>query len=235
MSKSSRSVSPYYNTGEVARRVADGQHRDVVGGMWDKIGRLQFDVMQEQGLAPHHKLLDIGCGALRGGIHFVRYLDAGNYFGMDISPSLLEAGYELELDEADRAKLPRDNLKSDSDFDFGIFRTKFDKAIALSVFTHLPFNHIRVCLERLAGVMKPGGIFHATFFEIPEDHTSGQPRRHTPGDVTTHGTSDPYHYRVSDFAHAIRSLPWTLQYFGDFGHARGQYLLMFVKHGNVDT
>lgn len=235
MSENSRAVSLYYNTRDVARRVAEGQHRDLVGGMWDKIGRLQFDVMREHGLAPHHKLLDIGCGALRGGVHFVRHLGAGNYFGIDICQSLLNAGYELELDDADREKLPRGNLKCSSDFDFGIFDAKFDKAIALSVFTHLPFNHIRVCLERLAYVMKPGGTFHATFFEIPEDHTTGQPRRHTPGDVTTHGTSDPYHYRLSDFDHAIQSLPWSLQYFGEFGHARGQHLLMFVKHGNVDT
>ncbi len=235
MSENNRSVSPYYNTGNIARRVAEGQHRDVVGGMWDEIGRLQCDLMREQGLAPHHKLLDIGCGALRGGVHFVRYLEAGNYFGIDISQSLLDAGYELELDDADREKLPRDNLKCGSDFNFGIFGTKFDKAIALSVFTHLPFNYIRVCLERLADVMNPGGIFYATFFEIPENHATRQPRRHTPGDVTTHGASDPYHYRVSDFNHAIRSLPWTLQYFGDFGHARGQQLVRFVKHENVDT
>ncbi len=235
MSEYSRSISPYYDAANVARRVAEGQHRDVVGGMWDEIGRLQFKLMREQGLAPHHKLLDIGCGALRGGAHFVRYLLAGNYFGIDISQSLLDAGYELELDDADREKLPRDNLKFGSDFDFGIFDTKFDRAIALSVFTHLPFNHIRVCLERLAGVMKPGGIFYATFFQISEDHRTWQPQRHTPGDVTTHGMSDPYHYRISDFDHAIRSLPWALQYLGDFGHARGQHLMRFVNQENEDA
>ena len=32
-------------------------------------------------------LIDIGCGALRGGVHFVRHLDPGHYFGMDSEPA----------------------------------------------------------------------------------------------------------------------------------------------------
>lgn len=42
-------------------------HRIAVGGMWDEIGKLQFEFMVKQGLKPHHKFLDIGCGSLRGG------------------------------------------------------------------------------------------------------------------------------------------------------------------------
>jgi hypothetical protein len=77
--------------------VSRGEHRDVIGGLWDQLGQLQFDYMIREGLKPHHKLLDIGCGSLRGGIHFIRYLDAGNYIGTDPNMSLLDAGYEIEL------------------------------------------------------------------------------------------------------------------------------------------
>jgi hypothetical protein len=52
-----------------------------VGGMWEEIGKLQLDFLVNQGLRPTHKFLDIGCGTLRGGRHFIRYLDAGNYAG----------------------------------------------------------------------------------------------------------------------------------------------------------
>jgi ubiquinone/menaquinone biosynthesis C-methylase UbiE len=38
-----------------------------------------------------HKLLDIGCGALRGGIHFINYVDAGNHYGLDLNSWLIEA------------------------------------------------------------------------------------------------------------------------------------------------
>jgi len=50
-----------------------------VGGMWEQIGQLQFDFLVNHGLEPNHKLLDIGCGTLRGGRHFITYLVPGNY------------------------------------------------------------------------------------------------------------------------------------------------------------
>ena len=61
------------------------KHRDFIGGKWSEIGQLQFDFLLESGLQPHHKLLDIGCGCLRGGIHFINYLEASNYSGLDIN------------------------------------------------------------------------------------------------------------------------------------------------------
>jgi hypothetical protein len=58
-------------------------HREVVGGMWDLIGHLQFEFLIGQGLQPHHYLLDGGGGSLRGGVHLIRYLEPGHYFGVD--------------------------------------------------------------------------------------------------------------------------------------------------------
>ncbi len=46
--------------------IAAGAHRAFVGGRWDEIGRSQFEFMKQRGLLPEHKLVDIGCGALRG-------------------------------------------------------------------------------------------------------------------------------------------------------------------------
>ena len=75
-------------------QIASGQHRVFVGDLWQEIGRLQIDFMREKGLAPHHKLLDIGCGSLRGGIHFVEFLENENYYGIDVNQSLLVAGQQ---------------------------------------------------------------------------------------------------------------------------------------------
>ena len=58
-------------------------HRELVGGLWEELGVLQFEFLVKRGLKPHHRLLDVGCGALRGGVHFVRYLDPGCYHGID--------------------------------------------------------------------------------------------------------------------------------------------------------
>ena len=49
-------------------------HREYVGGMWELIGKLQFNFIVGQGLKPENCFLDIACGPLRGGIHFIPYL-----------------------------------------------------------------------------------------------------------------------------------------------------------------
>ena len=39
-------------------------------------------------------MLEIGCGNLRAGHLFIGYLDAGNYYGIDISPDILLAAQD---------------------------------------------------------------------------------------------------------------------------------------------
>ena len=222
----------YYDSSYVDSGVAEGRHRQIVGGRWDEIGALQLEMLTEHGLKPDHKLLDVGCGCLRGGVHFVRYLEPEHYFGTDINQSLLDAGYDVELAKAGlQDRLPRTSLKTDSEFQFSGFNVRFDRAIAFSLFTHLPLNSVRVCLERLAEVMKPGGILHATFFELPDDAPSGTDIRHPPADVLTHGSADPYHHRVADFRYAAEGLPWDVRYVGATKHPRGQRLINFVRRG----
>src|SRR3954453_12915254 len=92
--------SCYFDQKWVEAVVAAGRHREVGGGEWETIGRLQFEFLQREGLEPRHHLLDVGCGSLRGGVHFVRYLDPQHYFGIDMNESLLTAGYEIELANA---------------------------------------------------------------------------------------------------------------------------------------
>lgn len=103
----------------------------------------------------------------------------------------------------------------------------FDLALAHSVFTHLPFNHIRLCLERLAQWMANGGVFYGTFFECPPDGPTGRVIEHQPGEVRTRATRDPYHYRFADFVYTCHGLPWSVSYIVDWGHPRGQRLLCF--------
>ena len=50
----------YDDLQRLATDVAQGRHREVIGGMWDAVGALQLDFMKGQGLAPQHRLLDVG-------------------------------------------------------------------------------------------------------------------------------------------------------------------------------
>jgi SAM-dependent methyltransferase len=219
----------YDDLQRLAADVAEGRHRDVIGGMWDVVGELQLEFLKGQGLAPHHRLLDVGCGSLRGGVRFVDWLNAGNYFGIDISAALLEAGYERELGPLGlQAKLPQGNLRTTGDFDATPFGVQFDMALAQSVFTHLPLNMIAACLEQTARVMKPGGRFFATFFRAPDGASWSQTLTHEPAGIVTTAVSDPYHYRISDMAWAAQGV-WRTRLIGDWSHPRGQQMIAFER------
>lgn len=219
----------YLNENSMRRAVGKGGHRAAVGGSWQAVGQLQFDFMKARGLQPHHRFIDVGCGCLRGGIHFVSYLDQGNYFGIDASQALIDAGINIELAKAGlEGRLAPDNIVCTSEFDFGAFTQPFDFGLALSVFTHLSFNTVRVCLERLAPAMSTGGVFFASYFLSPGGPTH-LPLVHEPGGVVTHGSKDPFHYRIDDFRHAITGLPWALEDVGGWGHPRDQRMLAFSR------
>lgn len=223
-------LNPYEDHDSINDAVAAGEHRQVIGGLWEELGSFQLELLKRFGLAPSSRLLDIGCGSFRGGRHFIEYLNSANYFGLDNNQSLLDAGYAKELMPVGlHTKLPRENLACSGDFEFKSFGESFDRALAFSVFTHIPLNSVRVCLEKLADHIALGGIFHATFFERPMGDRTVDPIRHPPGEVVTQADRDPYHYAVDDFIFAAKGLPWRVEYVGDIGHPRGQKLINFVR------
>ena len=210
-------------------------HRDRVGGLWDEIGRLQFDYLVREGLKPHHRLLDVGCGCFRGGVHFLKYLDAGHYYGLDADASIIEAGFAEELEaEGLLPKLPRENVVVEAGFDASRFGVLFDFALAQSVFTHISANDIRLCLARLARNMRPGGVLFATFFECPPEHEEKLPLAHEPGGIITFMNRDPFHYREDQMRNLCADLPWRIENIGSWGHPRVQRVLRFVRGSDGD-
>ncbi len=57
-----------YHRDLTEEEISDKVHRNVVGGMWDEIGKLQFDFLNAEGLRADVDFLDVGCGVLRGGL-----------------------------------------------------------------------------------------------------------------------------------------------------------------------
>ncbi len=210
--------------GAVGRRKFD--HRAVVGGLWEQMGRKQFEYLVEQGLQPDHHFLDVGCGSLRGGIHFVRYLEPGHYCGLDIQQRLLDAGRK-ELDAAgiDPASA---SLIQDDAFRFGRFEQQFDFALAQSVFTHMPLNPIMRCLAEIEQVLRPEGRFYATFFKHPGPRLNTEPLRQSET-VTTHPDADPFHYDPDVFRWAVEGSTLDVELVGGWDHPRNQQMLIFTK------
>jgi cyclopropane fatty-acyl-phospholipid synthase-like methyltransferase len=212
-----------------AEEIAAGVHREFIGGLWDTLGKLQFDFLVDQGLRPEMKLLDLGCGCLRGGLYFIPYLDPGNYFGIEANESLF-AACEIELARAGLSdRMPLGNLLLNRDFEAWRLGAEFDFVLAQSVFSHLPDAWLRRCLSELARSVPFGGRFYATYFECPADWPREQPRTSASHGGTTFPDRDPYHYRVSDLQAATKNLPWKLEYAGPWGHPRAQHMALFVR------
>lgn len=204
------------------------KHRRSVGGAWDDIGKLQFDFMVEHGLQPSHRLLDVGCGSLRGGVHFVRYLDDGHYYGIDRQQWLLDAAMNIELPEAglgDRIV----HLLCRDDFDVSSFDVTFDYALSISVLTHLPWNTILRCLVNVQQVLKPGGKYYATFFEDRDGSHSITPIEQPFGGIITYPDQDPFHYKFDVFEELAQRVGLDVTYIGEWQHSRNQMMMVFIQ------
>ncbi|MFB7981098.1 class I SAM-dependent methyltransferase [Streptomyces vinaceus] len=134
---------------------------------WLALGKMQFDYLVEHGLAPHHRMLDIGCGNLRAGWRFIEHLAPGHYYGIDISPDILISAKETLARQELQGKLPHLTLTQDLTFDF-LPDAYFDVVHAHSVFSHSPIEIIEECFAHVGRVLAPGGHFDFTF-----DRTEG--------------------------------------------------------------
>jgi SAM-dependent methyltransferase len=198
---------------------------------WDETGKPQFEYLVKEGLTPEHYLLDVGCGALRGGIHFIRYLEAGHYVGVDKNKKELDRGRNVKLRKY-RLRDKRPVLVEMADFDFPSLDQSFDYALAQSVFTHLPLNGILRCVLKIDKVLVPGGRFYATFYENPEGRFNLRPMvRAKVGrpDILTYFDRDPYHYDFATFRWISEGTALTVEYLGSWGHPRDQKMMVFIK------
>ncbi len=146
-------------------------HEGAVGSQtresWLKIGQMQFDYLVGHGLKPGDRMLEIGCGNLRAGHLFIDYLDAGNYYGIDISPDILLGATDIIAEFGLQPKLPHLTLVRDMSLSF-LPDSWFTVVHAHSVFSHSPIGVIDECLRQVGRVMAPDGFFDFTF-----DRTDG--------------------------------------------------------------
>ncbi len=121
---------------------------------WHRFARWSYEACLAVGLQPHHRFLDVGCGAMRAGIEILPYLHDGGYHGMDAYEPYLRLARRL----VERIGLDRSfQLVQSRDFAFETMGGDFDFALCQSVFTHLSLHEVERCIERLQQVMRPGG------------------------------------------------------------------------------
>ena len=82
------------------RDLAHGRQHPSLGehlkwGDRNALGAASFKHLRKHGITPQDVCVDYGCGTLRMGIHAIRFLEHGCYWGFDIDQALLDEGARL--------------------------------------------------------------------------------------------------------------------------------------------
>lgn len=140
---------------------------------YDVFSAIQFNLLTALGLRDEHCLLDVGCGSLRAGRLLIPYLRPGHYFAIEPLPWLIQEGIEQEIGDT-LIKIKRPTFSNDTNFTLSVFTRQFDFILAQSIFSHASQTQIRRCLAEAKKVLKPGGVFAATFFVGAENYEGEQ-------------------------------------------------------------
>jgi len=164
---SSRKVFKYntiYNNYKLsAGDIENQKYKQYFGGgkkEWERRGAFQLFLLKTMGLSPSHKLLDIGCGPLRAGTHFINYLNEGNYYGVDYSPDFLKAANYIINSHNLNSKKPR--LLCIKDFQCLNIEKSFDYSIAFSVLNHCSKYQQKLFFQNVPKVLKKGAKLYIT-------------------------------------------------------------------------
>ncbi len=135
---------------------------------WERHGKLQAKFLQAMGLRPRDTLLEIGCGTGRLARKIVPYLDAGNYYGVDISIAAIAAAHDIAHEEGwatrnavMKVEWPAPGSRS------------FDFVWAYSVGIHLPLDELHVVLWSAAERMDAGSRFYFSYKANPANERTG--------------------------------------------------------------
>jgi len=129
---------------------------------FDEGGRRQFIALLREGLAPETRLCEIGCGCLRTAYWLIRFLDSGNYCGIEPHRDRVRWGLETLFDkEMLEARAPR--FDHNADFDLSVFGGTFDMFLAGSIWTHCAKRHIETMLDGFLDNSEDHAIFLASY------------------------------------------------------------------------
>jgi SAM-dependent methyltransferase len=134
---------------------------------WEARGAFQLHFLQRMGLKPSHHFLDVGCGPIRAGTHFIKYLNERKYYGIDYNSDFILAARKL-IEKDERLVEKKPVLKLDDCFGLNTAAGKFDFVLAFSVFNHCNPQQCIFFLNNVRRVLKSTGkvyITHASWFK----------------------------------------------------------------------
>jgi SAM-dependent methyltransferase len=132
-----------------------------VGGDFERIGKVELNILKDAGLKSGMSIFDLGCGSGRLSYYLSRSNFDCNFLGTDVVQSLLDYAASRTPDHY-RFMLHRSLSVPAED-------ASIDIADAFSVFTHLLHHETYLYLEDILRVLKPGGKLIFSFLEFCSD------------------------------------------------------------------
>ena len=145
-----------YTDQEISNKV----YQEGIGGgskEWNSRGEFQLVFLQKMGLQPDHIFIDIGCGPIRAGEHFIRYLDSGNYIGFDYNETYIHIAKELVNKNSDLS-MKNPELFCVNDFDlFSHTKKQGHFGLAFSVLNHCNHEEVHQFFKNIGKSFHTGG------------------------------------------------------------------------------
>lgn len=140
--------------------------------------------IQYEGLAPQHRVLDVGCGLGRMARPLARHLkDGGTYDGIEIAPYKIQycrdtigarfPNFHFHHADVFNKYYNPDGRMMASEYVFPFANESFDFVYLVSVFTHMLPADMQHYLREISRVLKPGGKCICSFWLT--DTTVGKP------------------------------------------------------------
>lgn len=135
-------------------------------------GRAQLEILINLGCKPHHRVLEIGCGALVAGFQIMQYLDAGNYTGIEPNMWLVTSSFRIpEVGAVIESKRPLFGSRTDFRVES---ENKFDFIISHSILSHTSDAQLTDFLTATKEQLTEGGVLAASI-RLAEGNEFGSP------------------------------------------------------------
>lgn len=130
--------------------------------LFEDAGRKMLMVLLNEGLLPYSKVLDIGCGCLRGGYWTIRFLNSNCYFGIEPNKTMLKTGLKCLFSEK-TLEYKQPSFDHNESFNASVFNTRFDYFLARSIWTHASKLQIILMLDSFINNGHSRSVFLTSF------------------------------------------------------------------------